>query len=78
LIILIILISLPIVIYTYSELSLDLIARRNIPQLITDEDFVLVSERFNRALWIFYTDDKEMKMEKIFIAKKYINILDMI
>lgn len=69
LIILILLISLPIVVYTYCELSLDFIARRNIPQLIADEDFVLASERFNRALWIFYTDDKEMKMEKIFIAK---------
>lgn len=69
LIILIFLISFSVVIYVYCEIQLNLVANKNISGCFSKDELNIVDHRFNRALWIHYTDDQEMKLEKITLLK---------
>lgn len=75
LIILIVLIAFPVVIYAYCEIQLNLIAIKNISGSFLKDDLNIVDHRFNRALWIYYTGDQEMKIEKITLLKILFNFI---
>ena len=60
----IVLFSLPLFIYISFELSLKIIAIPYVSKINHNEYFD-AEDRFNRALWIYYTDDKEMELKKI-------------
>lgn len=63
--ILIVIVLLPVLIYVYCEYRLHSIAleytRNDIPQMY----FYNHSPRFNRALWIYYTDDQKFGIKKV-------------
>lgn len=60
---------LPVLIYVYCEYKLHDIALRNVPNDIPKIYFDNHCPKFNRALWIYYTDDQEFKMTKISLWK---------
>jgi len=65
LIIFLVLISLFVALYIFLKIQLNLIAINNIIQHSSSADFIKVDDRFNSALWIYYTEDKSIKIEKI-------------
>jgi membrane carboxypeptidase/penicillin-binding protein PbpC len=55
----------PVLIYVYCEYKLHGIALEYAPNDIPQMYFYNHSPRFNRALWIYYTDDQEFRIKKV-------------
>lgn len=63
--ILLVAVFLPFFMYLYCEYKLNNVALSNMPNDVPKMYFDNLCPKFNKALWIYYTDDQEFRIKKI-------------